>query len=134
MKPGAVRFLEYLKKRGIRTGIATSNSRELLDAVLVSLELAPYFDCCMTSCEAGAGKPAPDIYLKVAKLLGAAPSECLIFEDTLMGVQAGINAGITVCAMEDSHSAERKDRIMELADYYITSFDQVLDGTYMHLK
>ncbi len=72
LKPGALRFLKHLKEQGIPMGIATSNSRDLLDAVLESLEISPYFDCCMTSCEAGAGKPAPDIYLKVAKILKTA--------------------------------------------------------------
>ncbi len=75
LKPGALRFLKHLKEQGIPMGIATSNSRDLLDAVLKSLEIAPYFDCCMTSCEAGAGKPAPDIYLKVAELLKTEPKE-----------------------------------------------------------
>ena len=134
MKPGAISFLNYLREHGIRTGIATSNSRELLNAVLESRDLKRYIDCAMTSCEAGAGKPAPDIYLKVAEVLGAAPSECLIFEDTPTGLQAGINAGIRVCAMEDAHSADRKPLIRELADYYITDFSQVLNGTYEKLK
>lgn len=66
LKPGAREFLEYLKSHGIKAGIATSNGRELLDAVVAGQGLAPYFQCLMTSCEAGAGKPAPDIYLKVA--------------------------------------------------------------------
>ena len=82
LKPGAREFLEYLKSHGIKAGIATSNGRELLDAVVAGQGLAPYFQCLMTSCEAGAGKPAPDIYLKVAAELGAKPEDCLVFEDT----------------------------------------------------
>lgn len=134
MKSGAVGFLSHLKRQGIYTGIATSNSRELLDAVMESLELTPYFDCCMTSCEAGAGKPAPDIYLKVAEKLGVSPEECLIFEDTPAGIMAGINAGIPVCAVEEASCADRREMILKLADYYIKSFDQVLDGSYRRLK
>ena len=134
LKPGAIRFLDYLRAHNIRMGIATSNSRELLDAVLESRKIAPYFGCCMTACEAGAGKPAPDIYLKVAKALETEPADCLIFEDTPAGIQAGIRAGIPVCAVADRHSADRKDQILELADYYIETFDQVLDGSYQKLK
>ena len=78
MKPGALSFLQYLKEHGIHSGIATSNSRELLNAVMESLKLGQYIDCAMTSCEAGAGKPAPDIYLKVADRLGASPADCLV--------------------------------------------------------
>lgn len=82
LKPGAREFLEYLKAHGIKAGIATSNGRELLDAVVEGQKMTPYFQCLMTSCEAGAGKPAPDIYLKVAAELGVAPEDCLVFEDT----------------------------------------------------
>lgn len=134
LKPGALRFLKHLKEQGIPMGIATSNSRDLLDAVLKSLEIAPYFDCCMTSCEAGAGKPAPDIYLKVAKILKTEPKDCLIFEDTPAGILAGNRAGIPVCAMADENSAGRKDQILQMADYYAETFDQVLDRTYRNLK
>lgn len=134
MKPGALSFLRYLKEQGIRAGIATSNSRELLDAVMGSLGLDQYIDCNMTSCEAGAGKPAPDIYLKVAKRLGVSPEECLVFEDTPAGIQAGHNAGIRVCAMEDSHVADQKSEVCRMADYYIHDFGQVLDGSFVKLK
>lgn len=134
MKPGALSFLRYLKEQGIRAGIATSNSRELLDAVMDSLGLDQYIDCNMTSCEAGAGKPAPDIYLKVAKRLGVSPEECLVFEDTPAGIQAGHNAGIRVCAMEDSHVADQKSEVCRMADYYIHDFGQVLDGSFVKLK
>ena len=134
LKPGAPRFLKHLKEQGIPMGIATSNSRDLLDAVLESLEISPYFDCCMTSCEAGAGKPAPDIYLKVAKILKTEPKDCLIFEDTPAGILAGNRAGIPVCAMADENSAGRKDQILQMADYYAETFDQVLDRTYRNLK
>ena len=134
MKPGALSFLRYLKEHGIHSGIATSNSRELLNAVMESLKLGQYIDCAMTSCEAGAGKPAPDIYLKVADRLGASPADCLVFEDTPSGIQAGIRAGSRVCAMEDRYVADQKDTVLRLADYYIHDFGQVLDGTYRRLK
>lgn len=134
MKPGAVHFLQHLKERGILMGIGTSNSRELLNAVMDSLHLSDYMDYCMTSCEAGTGKPSPDIYLKVAERLGVSPEECMVFEDTLAGVQAGINAGSRVCAVADKHSHRWKGQICRLADYYIESYDDILEGTYQCLR
>ena len=134
LKPGALRFLKHLKSLGIPMGIATSSSRELLEAVLESLNLYEYMDYCMTSCEAGAGKPAPDIYRKVAGKLGAAPEECLVFEDTIAGIQAGRNAGSRVCAVAEEQSERWKEQIFSLADYYIESFDEILDGTYRRLR
>lgn len=134
LKPGVYPFLEYLKLHGIHTGIATSNNRELLTAVMNAHHLQDYIEYTMTSCEAGAGKPAPDIYLKVSEAFHVKPEECLVFEDTPSGIMAGKNAGITVCAMEDTYTLDRKELIQELADYYITDFTQVLDGTYKKLK
>ncbi len=132
-KPGALRFLKHLKEQGIPMGIATSSSRELLETVMEALKLSDYIDYCMTSCEAGAGKPAPDIYRKVAEQLGAAPEECLVFEDTIAGIQAGLNAGSKVCAVAEKQSEGWKEQILKLADYYIESFDEILDGTYQRL-
>ncbi len=130
LKPGALEFLNYLKSHGIKAGIATSNGRELLDAVVAGLRLEPYFQCRMTSCEAGAGKPAPDIYQKVAATLGVKPQDCLVFEDTPAGAQAGKAAGAKVCSIYDDYAKDRQEENRLLADYYIYDFYQVLDGSY----
>ena len=55
--------------------------------------ISSWFDCCMTACEAGAGKPAPDIYLKVAERLETKPENCLVFEDTYAGAMADRGQG-----------------------------------------
>lgn len=133
-KPGALAFLEELRKRGIKTGICTSNGRELAQTVIDALEMAPYIDCVMTACEVQAGKPSPDIYLAVAKELGVSSGECLVFEDIPKGIQAGLNAGMRVCAVEDAYSVDQQEAIRSLAHYYIKSYDQVLDGSYERLR
>ena len=46
-------------------------------------------------------KPAPDVFLKAAKALNASPESCLVLEDSIHGVQAGRNAGMTVCMVPD---------------------------------
>ncbi len=122
LKKGALHFLEYLKERGIRMGIATSNGRDMVDAVLESLKIAPYFQVITTACEVAAGKPAPDIYLKVADRLQVAPRECMVFEDVTAGIKAGRAAGMTVCAVEDAHSAWMRPEKMKLADFYISDY------------
>ena len=125
-KKGAIAFLEYCKKEGIKLGIATSNSRELVDATMESLGAKKYFDCIMTSCEVAKGKPAPDIYLAVADKLGVKPEECLVFEDIEMGILAGKNAGMEVCAMEVEFSMNQIEIKKQLADYYIQDYTQIL--------
>jgi len=128
LKKGALRFLQYLKASGIRAGIATSNGREMVDVVLESLGITPYFQDITTACEVAAGKPAPDIYLKVAASLGVSPQQCMVFEDVPAGILAGKAAGMAVCAVEDVFSAPVREEKMQLADYYIEDYDALLDG------
>ncbi len=119
LKEGRLELLSQLKAMGIKVGIATSNSRELVDAVIESLNIGFYFDEIHTSCEVKAGKPAPDIYLLVAKCLGVKPEECLVFEDVPLGIMAGKNAGMEVCAVDDEYSKAWIDEKKELADYWM---------------
>ena len=76
-----------------------------VDAVLDSLSIGDYFDQVTTACEVAAGKPAPDIYLKVASDLGVGPADCAVFEDVPAGIQAGKAAGMFVVAVDDPASA-----------------------------
>lgn len=125
LKPGALDFLKRLKAQGIRTGIATSNSRELAEAVVNSLDLTEYLDEIHTSCEVAKGKPAPDIYLLVAECLEVEPEHCLVFEDIPEGILAGKRAGMKTCAVEDLFSMDLTEEKKALADYYISTYEEV---------
>ena len=124
-KKGAIKFLEICIQKGIKLGIATSNSRELVDATLEALNIRDYFDCVMTACEVEKGKPAPDIYLLVAKCLDVKPEQCLVFEDIPEGILAGVRAGMKVCAVEDEFSLNQTEEKKKLSDYYIAHYDEV---------
>ena len=75
-----------------------------------------------------------NIYLKVSEDLRVAPAECLVFEDISMGILAGKNAGMKVCAVEDDFSMGQIEKKKALADYYITDYHEVLNHTYEHLR
>ena len=107
-------------------GIATSNNRTMVDAVLKSLNMKDYFEVIITSDEVKNGKPAPDIYLKTADLLGVLPEKCLVFEDVVAGIIAGKSAGMKVCAIEDEFSKEVRHKKKELSDYYIDDYRELL--------
>lgn len=130
LKRGIREFLEELKQRGIRIGMATSNSRVLAEELLKSNGIREYFDEIWTSCDVKAGKPAPDVYLKVAEELQVDPKDCLVFEDVPMGIMAGKNAGMKVCAVEDEFSAHQLERKKELADYYIRDYYEIKTNSY----
>lgn len=125
LKKGVKEFLEHCKKKGIKLGIATSNSRQLVEGTMDALKIGDYFDCIMTACEVDKGKPSPDIYLAVAHSLGVKPVECLVFEDIEMGILAGKNAGMEVCAVEDDFSMNQTDIKKEKADYYIHDYFEI---------
>ena len=130
LKPGAGELLDMLKKRNFQIGISSSNSTELIRTVLKAHEIEDYFGCITTCCQVPAGKPAPDVYLETAKGLGIAPEDCLVFEDVPMGILAGKSAGMQVCAVEDETALPKRREIRKLADYYIRSYDEILDHTY----
>lgn len=122
LKPGIPEFLEDCRTNGIKLGIATSNSRELVENIALVHGLKDYFSCIMTGCDVGKGKPAPDIYLAVAKELGVNTDRCLVFEDIIPGIQAGLSAGMRVCAVEDAYSVPQREAKRELANYYIEDY------------
>ena len=128
LKKGAKEFLVHCKNNDIKLGIATSNSRELVEATLEALGIRDYFGCVMTSCDVAKGKPAPDVYLETAKRLNAEPAACLVFEDIEMGIMAGKNAGMEVCAVEDEFSMNQMEKKKKLADYYIKDYYEILEN------
>lgn len=130
LKKGAYDFILNMHKSGIKLGIATSNSRDLAEGLLMNTGVWQYLDAVWTSDEAKAGKPAPDVYLKVAESLGVTPDRCLVFEDVPNGILAGKNAGMKVCAVEDSFSNPQIERKKGLADYYIQDYDDIKNNTY----
>lgn len=125
-KPNATLFLEACLERGIQLGIATSNSRELVNTIGEVHNFQKYFSCIMTGCDVQRGKPFPDIYLAAAEMLQVKPENCLVFEDIVPGIQAGKNAGMKVCAVEDAYSAREREEKKNLADYYIEDYAEVI--------
>lgn len=122
LKPGADIFLDYCMENNIMLGIATSNSRKLVENIAAVHGLDHYFSCIMTGCDVERGKPSPDIYLAVADKLKVQPERCLVFEDIIPGIQAGKSAGMKVCAVEDEYSSDQREAKRKLADYFINDF------------
>lgn len=125
-KPGCKKFLEHLRSKDIKMGIATSNNRSMVDVVLESLNMKDFFEVITTSDEVKRGKPAPDVYLTTANLLNVEPKNCLVFEDVVAGIMAGKSAGMKVCAIEDDFTKEVRQKKKELSDYYIVDYSELL--------
>ena len=88
--------LDFLHTRYV-LGLATSASESSLDAVLNATGLRRYFQCILCARDVSQAKPAPEIYLRAARLMGLETRECLVIEDSAAGIAAARAAG-THCA------------------------------------
>ncbi|WP_010167864.1 HAD family hydrolase [Candidatus Epulonipiscium viviparus] len=127
LKNGAKEFLEFLKAHNVKMAIATSNGREIVEAILEKHDIAKFFETVVTSCDVEKGKPHPFVYLKTAEILEVAPSRCLVFEDVPNGIIAGKNAGMTVFGIEDAQREDAKRRAKDLCDRWVMDYNEVID-------
>lgn len=95
-KPGVEDFLRIAKKQGIVIALATSSTRKKPETHLNRLNLMKYFDLLVTAEDVQRIKPAPDLFLKTAEKAGCTVEECLVIEDSLNGLKAGLNANMRV--------------------------------------
>ena len=92
--PGIVEFLDRTK--GLPVALATNAERPNADFVLDRANLREYFQVIVDGSRVERPKPAPDVYLKAAREIGIAPSNCIVFEDSPVGVTAASKAGARV--------------------------------------
>ena len=91
----------YLKENHIKTALATSTQRERVEIYFEKGNLPLQFDATVCGREVKNGKPAPDVFLKAAELLGLEPGECLVIEDSYNGIRAANAAGCQVVMVPD---------------------------------
>lgn len=96
---GVYRLLEGLEARDVRVAVATSAPPENVRHTLSELGLTDRLAVIARSDEVPRGKPAPDVFLRAATLLGIAPASCLAFEDAPVGVAAARAAGMRCVAV-----------------------------------
>lgn len=93
--------LEELKRRGIKIACASSSSKKYVTEILEEGQILKYFDLIVSGDEFTRSKPDPEIYLYCQKYFGFEKEECLVIEDSPMGIEAGKNAGMRVLARKD---------------------------------
>ena len=128
-KPNVERVLRKLQDRGQTLVIATTTRKKNMDIYRFQNEnlcrkapIDTYFSLIYTREDVKEMKPHPEIYLKVVEALGVAPKECLVFEDSLVGVEAAQSAGMDVVAVYDRYSEKDREEIQNRATYYINNF------------
>ena len=90
---GAAAFLRTLKKQGIPTALVTSGAQWKVNEVVHQLGLDGMFTAQVTAGDIQRGKPHPECYLLAAQYLQKPPEQCIVFEDSISGVQAAVASG-----------------------------------------
>lgn len=85
---GVYDALRACRQQGLKLGLATSSSSDIIDAVLEKLQIREFFDVIQSAEHLPYGKPHPEVYLRCAAALGVAPGKCLAVEDSLNGLIA----------------------------------------------
>jgi len=96
--PGVRELLDIAQRRGLLVGMATGNTKSILERRLGRHGVFDRFDVVVTRAEVERGKPHPDIYLEVASRLRVSPRDCLVLEDSVPGCEAALAAGMKVIA------------------------------------
>ncbi|MCX5559667.1 HAD family phosphatase [Streptomyces sp. NBC_00038] len=107
--PGAVQVLEKLAADRVPYCVASSGSHERIRVGHRKTGLDRWFDegRVFSSQDVGRGKPAPDLFLYAAERMGVAPEKCVVVEDSPLGVQAAVAAGMDVYGFTAMTPADR---------------------------
>lgn len=104
--PGSINFVKSLKENGVKTALVTSSDREKVNRAFRELGIEVLFDVVVTSDLIEHGKPDPSCYLLAASKLNVKAEDCIVFEDSFAGIQAGTAAGARVIALSTTNPAE----------------------------
>ena len=134
-RPGADIFLRALKARGYILVLATTGRRASVDVyrtenenIAAKAPIDAIFDRVYTCEDVTAIKPNPEIYIRALQDLGLSAGECLVFEDSLAGVQAAKAAGLETVAIYDKYSDPDREEINALADCQVSDYPTILSS------
>lgn len=118
---GLSSLIEQLKKRKLKLAIATTAPRKNREFGLEALGHMNTFEVIVGNEDVTRGKPDPQIFLEAAKRLNVKPHQCLVFEDSPVGVDAAVHAGMRVIGIGTSHSEEE----LHKAETVVEDFSQI---------
>ncbi|HMU45820.1 MAG TPA: HAD family phosphatase [Chitinophagaceae bacterium] len=117
---GLDQFLEIAHARGIKMAIGTAAIMFNVNFILDGLNLRKYFDVIVSADDVAKSKPDPETFLKCSEGLRLKPGECLVFEDSPMGILAAKNAGMKCVALTIMHQKQELNNgnIIKFIDSY----------------
>ncbi|WP_294456237.1 HAD family phosphatase [uncultured Bacteroides sp.] len=130
---GVVDFMKELREKGVKTAIVTSsNEKKMANVYSVHPELKNLVDRILTAEMFTRSKPAPDCFLLGAEVFGTVADNCVVFEDSFHGLQAGKAAGMKVVGLSTTNSKEaitgKCDMVIpDFADFTYSDVVSLLD-------
>jgi HAD superfamily hydrolase (TIGR01509 family) len=128
---GLPEFLNEANNRSIKMAIGSAAIMFNIDFVLDGLDIRSYFDALVSADDVSFSKPHAETYLKCAALLGANPTDCVVFEDAPKGVESAANAGMRAVVLTTMHAKEEfgmYDNVICFVDDYTDVQLNVLFG------
>lgn len=140
-KPNAEKVLKYLKEKGFILAIATTTNEHAIEIykkynknIIDNANLEDIFSIIYSKSAVKNLKPNPEVHYKILKELKMKPEECLIIEDSIIGVEAANNANIEVIAIYDKYSDCNREEINKLSQYQFRDFNEMLNYIKNELK
>ncbi|KZV31264.1 bifunctional riboflavin kinase/FMN phosphatase, partial [Dorcoceras hygrometricum] len=139
-QPGANRLIKHLNGNGVPLVLASNSPKANIETKISHQQgWIESFSFIIGGDEVKSGKPSPEIYIEAAKRLKMDPSSCLVIEDSLPGVVAGKEAGMTVVAVpslpkQSQHFTSADEVINSLLDFQpdkwgLPAFEDWVEGT-----
>lgn len=125
---GLIELLQAAKKAGVKCAIGSSGCRENVEMIVEGLGIADLIDASISGSDVTHGKPHPEIFIKAYEALGLKAEECVVVEDAVNGIVAGVAAGCKCIAVTTTASAETLSEAgasMCFADYSTVTIEQI---------
>jgi HAD superfamily hydrolase (TIGR01509 family) len=120
--PGFEQFIDSCLAANIKTAVASSTARQVIEIILSKLGVIQKFSLIVSGEEVKSGKPSPDIFIETARKLKLSPLTCLVIEDSENGVKAAKAAGMYCIGLQNPNSGNQD---LSDADKIVDCFDQI---------
>ncbi len=121
--PGVRAFVESLRKAELPFAVGSSTPRENIEAVMETAKMEGLFSEIVAAKDVSLGKPNPEVFLKAADAIEVSPERCIVFEDSLSGIEAGLAGGMCVVAITTTNPREILERTG--ASQVVDSFNEI---------
>ncbi len=114
--PGALEFIKNLKGKGIKVGLGSASKNAM--TILKQINMVSYFDAIIDGTKVKKAKPDPEVFLLGANELGVRPERCVVFEDSIAGIEAAKRGDMLTIGVG-------KKEILSIADIVISGMDKM---------